>query len=76
MDDTRCMVLLVVSLQIWIKLNQYYHVYHMKMQQYVYSSIDILLQITLYVKTYSSKYGDCHFMRFNQNHIIQKKIEC
>jgi hypothetical protein len=32
-------------------------------------------QITLYVKKYSSKYGDCHFMRFNQNDIIQK-FEC
>jgi hypothetical protein len=72
MNDTRCMVLLVMSLQMWIKLNQYYHIYHMIMWQSVHFLIDILLQITSYVKKYSSKYGDCHFMRFNQNDIIQK----
>jgi hypothetical protein len=26
------MVMLVMSLQMWIKLNQYYHVYHMMVQ--------------------------------------------
>jgi len=60
------MVLLLMSLQMWIKLNQYYHIHDMIMQQYVCSLIYILLQITLYVKKYSFKYGDYHFMRFNQ----------
>jgi hypothetical protein len=69
------MVLLLMSLQMWIKLNQYYHIHDMIMQQYVCSLIYILIQITLYVKKYFSKYGDCRFMKFNQNDIIQK-IEC
>jgi len=29
------MVMLLMSLQMWIKPNQYYHVYHMMVQQYV-----------------------------------------
>jgi hypothetical protein len=29
----RCMVVLLMSLEMWIKFNQYYHIYHMMVQQ-------------------------------------------
>jgi hypothetical protein len=42
MDIIKCMVVLLMYLQMWIKLNQFYHVYHVMKQQYVCSLNDIL----------------------------------
>ncbi len=42
MGNIRCMVVLLMSLQMWIKLNQYYHIYHMMVQQYVCFLKDVL----------------------------------
>ncbi len=35
MGNIRCMVVLLMSLQMWMKFNQYYHIYHMMVQQQV-----------------------------------------
>jgi hypothetical protein len=42
MGNIRCMVMLLMSLQMCTKLNQYYHVYHMMVEQNVYFFKDIL----------------------------------
>jgi hypothetical protein len=42
MDNIKCRVVLLMSLQMWTKLNQYYHIYHVMKQQYVCSLDDIL----------------------------------
>jgi len=64
MGNIRCMVLLLMSLQMWIKLSQYYHVYSPNGVIIVFQ-VTFGIQIILYVKKCSSKYGDGHLTRFN-----------
>jgi hypothetical protein len=60
-----------IVINVPINVDQTHHIYHMIMQQYVCFNWYFISNHLIYQEK-SPEYGDCYFMRFNQNDIIQK----